>query len=147
MTLAMVNEAAHCLAEGVVADAGMLDLALVYGAGFPPFRGGPLRHADSLGLARVEARLTALRAEKGERFKPAPLIVSSRPRADLRRAPSRLVSRRRQAVPPSQRSTRATPAGRMAGAGDASGGARAVPPSRRPARATLRPVSGRPGPR
>lgn len=75
MTLAMVNEAAHCLADGVVADAGMLDLALVYGAGFPPFRGGPLRHADSLGLAKVEARLTALRAEKGERFRPAPLIA------------------------------------------------------------------------
>jgi len=75
MTLAMVNEAAHCLAEGVVADAGTLDLALLYGAGFPPYRGGPLRHADTLGLARVEARLTALRAEKGERFLPAPLIV------------------------------------------------------------------------
>ncbi len=74
MTLAMVNEAAHCLADGVVADAGTLDLALLCGAGFPPYRGGPLRHADALGLARVEARLTALRAEKGERFKPAPLI-------------------------------------------------------------------------
>ena len=74
MTLAMVNEAAYCLAEGVVADAGTLDLALLYGAGFPPYRGGPLRHADTLGLARVEARLTALRAEKGERFRPAPLI-------------------------------------------------------------------------
>jgi 3-hydroxyacyl-CoA dehydrogenase / enoyl-CoA hydratase / 3-hydroxybutyryl-CoA epimerase len=75
MTLVMVNEAAHCLADGVVADAGTLDLALLYGAGFPPFRGGPLRHADALGLPRVEARLAALRAEKGERFRPAPLIV------------------------------------------------------------------------
>jgi 3-hydroxyacyl-CoA dehydrogenase / enoyl-CoA hydratase / 3-hydroxybutyryl-CoA epimerase len=74
MTLAMVNEAAHCLADGVVEDAGTLDLALLHGAGFPLFRGGPLRHADALGLARVEARLTALRAEKGERFRPAPLI-------------------------------------------------------------------------
>jgi len=74
MTLAMVNEAAHCLADGVVADAGTLDLALLYGAGFPPWRGGLLRHADTLGLAKVEARLTALRAEKGERFRPAPLI-------------------------------------------------------------------------
>jgi len=75
MTLAMVNEAAHCLADGVVKDAGTLDLALLYGAGFPSFRGGPLRHADALGLAQVEARLTALRAEKGERFRPAPLIA------------------------------------------------------------------------
>jgi 3-hydroxyacyl-CoA dehydrogenase/enoyl-CoA hydratase/3-hydroxybutyryl-CoA epimerase len=75
MALAMVNESARCLEEGVVADAGMLDLALVFGAGFPPFRGGPLRHADALGLAKVEGRLLALRAEKGERFTPAPLIV------------------------------------------------------------------------
>jgi 3-hydroxyacyl-CoA dehydrogenase/enoyl-CoA hydratase/3-hydroxybutyryl-CoA epimerase len=75
MTLVMVNEAARCLAEGVVADAGALDLAMVYGSGFPAFRGGPLRHADSLGLAKVEARLTALRAEKGERFRPAPLVT------------------------------------------------------------------------
>jgi 3-hydroxyacyl-CoA dehydrogenase/enoyl-CoA hydratase/3-hydroxybutyryl-CoA epimerase len=75
MTLVMVNEAARCLADGLVADAGMLDLAMVYGTGFPPFRGGPLRHADAVGLAKVEARLTALRAEKGERFLPAPLIV------------------------------------------------------------------------
>ena len=74
MTLAMVNEAAHCLADGVVEEAGTLDLALLHGAGFPLFRGGPLRHADALGLARVEARLTALRAERGERFRPAPLI-------------------------------------------------------------------------
>jgi 3-hydroxyacyl-CoA dehydrogenase/enoyl-CoA hydratase/3-hydroxybutyryl-CoA epimerase len=74
MTLAMVNEAAHCLADGVVADAGTLDLALLYGTGFPLFRGGPLRHADALGSAKVQARLTALRAEKGERFRPAALI-------------------------------------------------------------------------
>jgi 3-hydroxyacyl-CoA dehydrogenase/enoyl-CoA hydratase/3-hydroxybutyryl-CoA epimerase len=75
MALALVNEAAHCLADGVVGDSGTLDLALLYGAGFPPFRGGPLRYADALGLAQVEARLTALRAEKGERFRPAPLIT------------------------------------------------------------------------
>ncbi len=75
MTLAMVNEAARVLAEGVVADAGLLDLAMVTGIGFPPFRGGPLRHADAVGLAKVEARLMALRAAKGERFEPAPLVT------------------------------------------------------------------------
>jgi 3-hydroxyacyl-CoA dehydrogenase/enoyl-CoA hydratase/3-hydroxybutyryl-CoA epimerase len=75
MALAMVNEAARCLEEGVVTDAGMLDLAMVYGSGFPPFHGGPLRWADAFGLARVEGRLRALRAEKGERFEPAAGIV------------------------------------------------------------------------
>ena len=73
--LAMVNEAAYCLVEEVVADAGLLDLALMHGAGFPRFRGGPLRHADALGPGRVAARLTALRAERGERFRPAPLVT------------------------------------------------------------------------
>ena len=75
MVLVMINEAARCLEEGVVADAGWLDLAMILGSGFPPFRGGPLRHADSLGLSRVESRLIALKAEKGDRFRPAPLLA------------------------------------------------------------------------
>jgi len=75
MVLAMINESAYCLDDRVVADADMLDLAMIFGAGFPPFRGGPLRHADSLGLPRVESRLNALRAERGERFRPASRIV------------------------------------------------------------------------
>ncbi len=74
MVLAMINEAARCLEERVVADAGAIDLAMIFGAGFPPFRGGLLRHADTLGLARVETRLIALRAEKGERFAPSALL-------------------------------------------------------------------------
>jgi 3-hydroxyacyl-CoA dehydrogenase/enoyl-CoA hydratase/3-hydroxybutyryl-CoA epimerase len=75
MVLAMVAESVRCLEDGVVQDAGMLDLAMIFGTGFPPFRGGPLRHADTLGLPRVEARLYALRAERGERFKPAALLT------------------------------------------------------------------------
>ena len=74
MVLAMINEAARCLEERVVSDAGMLDLAMIFGTGFPPYRGGLLRHADHLGLAHVEARLKAFRAEKGERFAPAVLL-------------------------------------------------------------------------
>ena len=74
MVLAMINEAARCLEEKVVAGAGMLDLAMIFGTGFPPHRGGPLRHADDLGLAHVEVRLKALRAERGDRFAPTALI-------------------------------------------------------------------------
>lgn len=74
MVLAMVNEAARCVEEGIVADAGQVDVAMIFGAGFPPFRGGPLRHADTLGLAQVAARLTALRAQCGERFAPCERI-------------------------------------------------------------------------
>jgi 3-hydroxyacyl-CoA dehydrogenase/enoyl-CoA hydratase/3-hydroxybutyryl-CoA epimerase len=75
MVLAMINEGARCLEESVVPDAGMLDVAMIFGAGFPPFRGGLMRHADALGLAKIEARLNALRAEKGERFSPAKRLV------------------------------------------------------------------------
>lgn len=70
MALAMVNEGARCVEEGIVADAGQVDLAMIFGAGFPPFRGGPLRWADTLGLPHVVERLAALRAAHGPRFTP-----------------------------------------------------------------------------
>jgi 3-hydroxyacyl-CoA dehydrogenase/enoyl-CoA hydratase/3-hydroxybutyryl-CoA epimerase len=75
MVLAMVAESVRCVEDQVVSDAGMLDLAMIFGAGFPPFRGGPLRYADSIGLSRIESRLNALRAERGERFKPGALLT------------------------------------------------------------------------
>ena len=74
MVLLMINEAARCVEDRVAADAGAVDLAMVFGAGFPPFRGGPLRHADSLGLSTIESRLSGLTAEKGQRFTPCALI-------------------------------------------------------------------------
>ncbi len=76
MVLAMINEGARCVEEGVVAGADQVDLAMVFGAGFPPWRGGLLRHADSFGLERVVDRLRALRAEKGPRFEPCALLVT-----------------------------------------------------------------------
>ncbi|WP_333608481.1 fatty acid oxidation complex subunit alpha FadB [Arsukibacterium sp.] len=47
----MINETIRCLEEGIVASAAEADMGLVYGLGFPPFRGGPLRYVDTLGLA------------------------------------------------------------------------------------------------
>jgi len=76
MALAIVNEGARCLDDGVVDSADAIDLAMIFGAGFPPFRGGPMRWADSIGLKQVEARIGALRAEKGERFAPAPRLIA-----------------------------------------------------------------------
>jgi 3-hydroxyacyl-CoA dehydrogenase/enoyl-CoA hydratase/3-hydroxybutyryl-CoA epimerase len=68
--LRMIDEAARCLEEGVVASAEDLDLAMVFGTGFPPFRGGLLRHADTLGAAKVVKRLDKLAAAHGPRFQP-----------------------------------------------------------------------------
>ena len=69
----MVAEAARCLDEEIVASAGELDLAMVMGTGFPPFRGGLLRYADGYGLNRIvdnlkkwQDRLEGL----GRRFEP-----------------------------------------------------------------------------
>ena len=71
----MINEAAFCLAEGVVATPVKIDLAMIFGTGFPPFRGGLLRYADSVGAARIVEQLEALAQRLGPRFRPAPLAV------------------------------------------------------------------------
>ncbi len=68
--LVQVNEAARCLAEQVVASPDDLDFAMILGTGWAPFRGGPLRYADSVGLPEVVRRLEALAATDGPHFKP-----------------------------------------------------------------------------
>lgn len=87
MMIPMINEVVLCLQEGIVASAAEADMALVYGLGFPPFRGGVFRYLDSLGLDRYIAmaeqyqELGALyqvpqllldKAARAERFYPAP---------------------------------------------------------------------------
>ncbi len=59
---------------GVVREPGKLDLAMIFGTGFPPFRGGLLAYADSLGLNSVFSQLNDLAARLGARFAPAELI-------------------------------------------------------------------------
>jgi 3-hydroxyacyl-CoA dehydrogenase / enoyl-CoA hydratase / 3-hydroxybutyryl-CoA epimerase len=75
LILPMINEAAYCLMENVVSTPAKLDLAMIFGTGFPPFRGGLCAHADALGLAAVVESLRKLAAEKGPRFSPAPYLV------------------------------------------------------------------------
>jgi 3-hydroxyacyl-CoA dehydrogenase/enoyl-CoA hydratase/3-hydroxybutyryl-CoA epimerase len=70
----MINEAAVCLEDGVVREPREVDVAMVLGTGFPPFRGGLLRHADAVGVPVVVDRLTRLADSQGERFRPAGLL-------------------------------------------------------------------------
>jgi 3-hydroxyacyl-CoA dehydrogenase/enoyl-CoA hydratase/3-hydroxybutyryl-CoA epimerase len=70
MIYAMVNEAAVILDEKIVGSAAELDLAMIMGTGFPPFRGGLLRYADSIGVAKIVSRLEALEKQYGSRFAP-----------------------------------------------------------------------------
>lgn len=73
--LTMVNEAAKCLEEGVVKNARHLDMAMIMGTGFPPFRGGVLRYADALGLKEVVSKLQHLEKTHGKRFEVANLLI------------------------------------------------------------------------
>jgi 3-hydroxyacyl-CoA dehydrogenase/enoyl-CoA hydratase/3-hydroxybutyryl-CoA epimerase len=70
LLLIMVNEAARCLDEKVVASPQLLDMAMVMGTGFPPFRGGLLRYADAVGIHGIVDRLTQLAQRVNTRFAP-----------------------------------------------------------------------------
>jgi len=74
LILPMVNEAARVLEEGVVHDADAVDLAMVLGTGFAPFRGGLVQFADSVGVEAIRERLAQLAVEVNPRFIPAPLL-------------------------------------------------------------------------
>ncbi len=73
--LMMINEAAKCLEEGVVKNASYLDMAMIMGAGFPAFRGGVLRLADSYGITKVVEMLQALNKKYGARFEVSKLLL------------------------------------------------------------------------
>lgn len=69
-----INEAALMIEEGICDRPQDMDLAMIYGTGFPPYRGGILRYADQWGLNNVYQKLIGLEKQYGPRFKPANLI-------------------------------------------------------------------------
>jgi 3-hydroxyacyl-CoA dehydrogenase/enoyl-CoA hydratase/3-hydroxybutyryl-CoA epimerase len=71
----MVNEAALALEERVVEGPDPVDLAMVLGTGFPPFRGGLLKWADVEGIATIHDALSEYAGTLGNRFAPAPLLA------------------------------------------------------------------------
>lgn len=74
--LAMVNEGAHVLEEGIAQRASDIDIAFLLGYGFPRRLGGPMLHADRSGLAVVEQKLLDLRRRTGNAvWTPAPLVM------------------------------------------------------------------------
>jgi 3-hydroxyacyl-CoA dehydrogenase / enoyl-CoA hydratase / 3-hydroxybutyryl-CoA epimerase len=70
LMLTMVNECVACLREGIVADTDLIDAGIVFGAGFAPFRGGPLQWARAQGVSKLKERLQSLALQHGSRFTP-----------------------------------------------------------------------------
>jgi 3-hydroxyacyl-CoA dehydrogenase/enoyl-CoA hydratase/3-hydroxybutyryl-CoA epimerase len=70
LILALANECAAALREGVVADADLVDAGVIFGSGFAPFRGGPLAYCRARGVDTVVARLHELAKSYGTRFSP-----------------------------------------------------------------------------
>jgi 3-hydroxyacyl-CoA dehydrogenase/enoyl-CoA hydratase/3-hydroxybutyryl-CoA epimerase len=82
LILPLLNESVACVSEGIVDDADLLDAGAVFGTGFAPFRGGPLRYAEERGVDDILARLDALTQELGERFAPHPGWAEHRGKRD-----------------------------------------------------------------
>lgn len=81
--LPMINEAARILDEKIVKDAATVDLGLIFGIGFPPFRGGLLKYADKEGLENIQNAILAMAdTVDAKRFELAPylkdLVISNK---------------------------------------------------------------------
>lgn len=74
LVLALVNEAARCLEEGIISRPEDGDLGAVYGLGFPAFVGGPFKFVDQLGVRKLVHMLEELREDHGLRFEPSELL-------------------------------------------------------------------------
>lgn len=76
LTLALANEAARCAGEGVARNVADVDLAMVLGAGYPPFIGGPISWIEACGRENVAAdlRSVAARTPAPHPFDPAPML-------------------------------------------------------------------------
>jgi 3-hydroxyacyl-CoA dehydrogenase/enoyl-CoA hydratase/3-hydroxybutyryl-CoA epimerase len=75
MIYPMVNETAVLLAEGIVDEAWQVDVGMIFGTGFPPFRGGLCRYADSIGLDVIVESLNKLSETHGSRLKPSQALI------------------------------------------------------------------------
>lgn len=74
MMIPMINEVVLCLQEGIIATPQEADMALVYGLGFPPFRGGVFRYLDSLGIAEY-VEMAKQHAELGAMYQVPQMLI------------------------------------------------------------------------
>jgi 3-hydroxyacyl-CoA dehydrogenase/enoyl-CoA hydratase/3-hydroxybutyryl-CoA epimerase len=76
MVYLMLNEAARCLEEEIVREPAEVDFAMIMGTGFAPFRGGPLRYADTLGTTKLVGDMERLAEQGLPEFEPCALLRS-----------------------------------------------------------------------
>jgi 3-hydroxyacyl-CoA dehydrogenase len=81
LVYALVNEGAKILEEGIAGKAGDIDMVYLFGYGFPPFRGGPMRYADEIGAFNVVRAMRRHAEADGENrqagaWEPAPLLAA-----------------------------------------------------------------------
>jgi 3-hydroxyacyl-CoA dehydrogenase len=90
----MINEGAKILEEKIALRASDIDAVWIHGYGFPPHRGGPMFHADQIGLGKILGRIRELRRTQGEMWRPAALLerlaAEGRGFASLDQSPLRL---------------------------------------------------------
>ncbi len=79
---AFINEAALCLQEGIISNPLDGDVGAIFGLGFPPFRGGPFRYMDTIGLKETIRIMEGLAAQTTNRFKPAQIIYDMEKRGE-----------------------------------------------------------------
>ena len=72
---ALVNEGARILEEGIALRASDIDIIWLNGYGFPPYRGGPMFYADTVGLKNVYDAVSRYNDEQGQFWEPAPLLA------------------------------------------------------------------------
>jgi 3-hydroxyacyl-CoA dehydrogenase/enoyl-CoA hydratase/3-hydroxybutyryl-CoA epimerase len=75
--LPMINEAANILQDKIVTEASTVDIGLIYGIGFPPFKGGLLKYADSEGLDRIADSISKFASEvNNDRYALSPYLAN-----------------------------------------------------------------------
>ena len=77
LVLAMINEAADILHDGIAQSARDIDLVTVFGYGFPRWRGGLMHHADQMGAQHIVARLKSLAEEDPVAWAISPLLLKA----------------------------------------------------------------------
>ena len=75
MIYVMINEASRALEEKIIPEPGSVDLGMILGTGFPPFRGGLLRYADQVGVAQIVQDLNRFQdSVDPKRFEPSGML-------------------------------------------------------------------------